>query len=137
MADDQQIPDAHNEATPNRASPIPPLVIGAPFALSDDCEFVERPTRALDCGHTQHPGCVAIVRCLGPEGDPCGQLFRIDLLEDGTKTCPRCKTQFTHLLLIAPVDDDEVIADAMKLVLQANGYPVPDDGTDEGRDDHG
>ena len=119
--------------------PIPPLVIGEPFALAEGVELLERVgldeatvRRELEKGR---PGCSAVVKCDGPEDTPCGQMFRVDLLQPGLKSCPKCKTKYTHVLLIAPADDDDIIADAMAQVLSANGYQLPGGDDDEGDED--
>ena len=133
------IPDADDESQDPQipAMPIPPLVIGDPFAVADGVELLER--IQLDEGTVARarekglPGCACVVKCDGTEAQPCGQVFRIDLLQPGVKQCPRCKAKYTHVLLVAPVDDDDIIADAMATVLAANGYSLP--GMDESDDD--
>jgi hypothetical protein len=122
------IPDAGSpeaEAEPNPSNQIPPLVIGEPFAMAEGLELVDEHVGV-------HPGCTAIVRCEGAEGAPCGQIFKIPLLHEGVKTCPKCARRFTHVLIIAPDDDDDIVADAMELILRANGIDVPGSGDDEG-----
>lgn len=121
------IPEAGNdsaEPNPQDFSQIPPLVIGVPFAMAEGLELVEEQPDV-------HPGCVAIVRCEGTEGAPCRQIFKIPLLVEGYKTCPKCRRSYTHVLIIAPQDDDDIIADAMEIVLRANGFPVPPDDDDD------
>lgn len=104
---------------------LPPLKIGPPMAVfGEGLEAVEQlPDNTL--------GCVAIVKCEGTEQTPCGQLMRMNLLTDRTKVCKKCGRRFSHLLLIAEEDDDEIVADAMLEVLAGNGYPVPDDDDEE------
>jgi hypothetical protein len=118
-----EIPESESGGTME----APPLVIGAPFALSHDCELLSK-----DQGP---PGCVAVVQC-----DDCSQKFKIDLLSDGVKHCPKCRNAFTHCLLVARTDDTEIVPRAMAIVLQANGYDAPgqgEDDDDEDEDDQG
>lgn len=98
----------------------PPLLIGAPFAISHECDLLDASEGA--------PGCVAVVRC------ECTQVFKFNLLLAGTKRCPKCREAYTHLLLIARADDKEIVGEAMAQVLGANGYTVPG-GDDEGDED--
>lgn len=105
--------DAIPEASNEQPQDIPPLVIGAPFAISNDCELLDRTDNT--------PGCAAIIEC-----DQCQQKFRIDLLSEALKQCPKCHTAYTHMLLVAPAGDTDIIAGAMAQVMEANGYQVPD-----------
>lgn len=102
----------------------PQLTIGEPFAIAEDVDL-------LDVSEAK-PGCVAIVRC---DTDDCGQPFRINLLTQGVKHCPRCKVGYSHVLLVARADNVEIIGAAMTQVLQSNGYDVPQgDEEDEGEE---
>ena len=105
----------------------PQLTIGEPFAIAEDLDL-------LDVTEAK-PGCVAIVKC---DTNDCGQVFRINLLAQGVKYCPRCRVGYSHVLLVARSDNTEIIGDAMTQVLQSNGYEVPDNGQgDEEDDDEG
>lgn len=119
---DGDIPDGET-GSPMEA---PPLVIGAPFALSHDCALLNKDEGA--------PGCVAVVEC-----DECQQKFKIDLLSEGVKHCPKCRAAFSHCLLVARTDDTEIVPSAMAIVLKANGYDAPpglgDDEDDEDDDE--
>jgi hypothetical protein len=103
------------------------LTIGPPFAMTSDCELVDRGGDDCgDCGQPEVSGSVSIVQC------ECGQVFRINLLSSGVKPCPaQCGRVFTHLLLVTTQDDDQVFADASMQVLRANGYTVQAPGDDE------
>lgn len=126
--DDAPIPMAQG-AVP-QLPPLPPMVIGEPFVIADGLELLDVPADG------RHPGCVLVVRCEGEEAAPCGQPFMIPILSPGVKTCPRCQRQYTYLMVVAPVDDDDIVHDALHQILRANGYPVPDDeGDDEGDED--
>lgn len=113
MSESQSLPDVE-------------LVIGAPFAIGADCSLLSRNDRAAV------PGCCACIEC-----DQCSQQFRLDLLADGGPTaCPKCKTEYTTLLIVARTDDREVLRDALEHVLRANGIEVPTANPDgEGDDD--
>jgi hypothetical protein len=125
---DQEIPEAVTESDAGEGPALdmpqmPPLVIGDPFAIAYGAELVDR--------SELEPGTTTVIKCMGPEESGCGQAFRVNLLDAGFKTCPKCGQSFTHLLLFAPVDDDEIIRDAMVEVLASNGYAL-DNGEDEG-----
>lgn len=141
------IADAESENQPEEESgsaampSIPPLVIGEPFAIAEGVELLRRVgmdeaavRKALAEGVA---GCAIVVKCDGPEGQACEQIFRIDLLQPGVKNCPKCKTQYSHMLLVAPVDDEEIIAAAMATVLDANGLELPPGPGDEDDDEEG
>jgi hypothetical protein len=129
----QNIPDDATDAQPiPNANPVesldeaPPLVVGAPFAISHECDLLDAQEAA--------PGCVVVLRC------DCGQTFKFSPLLAGPKRCPKCKAAFTHLLLVARSEDTSIVSEAMAQVLAANGYEVPDfdggdDDDDEGDDD--
>lgn len=108
--------DDAGEAPGAELPPMPPMVIGDPFAIAYGAELVDR--------SELEPGCSMVVRCTGPDERGCGQAFRVNLLDAGFKTCPKCGQSFTHLLLFAPVDDDEILRDAMVEVLASNGYAL-------------
>ena len=130
--------DTQGAAEPPEAEPIaraevnpdPVLELGEPFAISHDCALLDRDAEA------GIPGCRATVQC------DCGQMFAINLLADGEKVCPGCDLEYGHVLLVAPADDPEIIAEALALVLEAAGIspadvaealgrePNPDDSDD-------
>jgi hypothetical protein len=109
--------------------PLPPLVIGEPFIISEGVEVLDIPADG------RHAGSVLVVRCEGEEGAPCGQPFMVQLLAPGVKTCPRCQRAYTYLLVIARDDNDDIVHDALHQILRANGFPVPDDDDDQGDDE--
>lgn len=126
----EEVPDAIPDAQAGEAPAptVPPLRIGDPFAIAQDCELVE----TKDGG-----GCTAVVQC-----DECSQRFRIDLLRAGAKYCPKCNAAYTHMLLISKTDDAEIVGQAMAIVLIANGFEPPaglggddDEEEDEEEDD--
>lgn len=119
-AEPVEVGDHIPEANPSMdaAPEAPPLFIGEPFAISHACDLLTAEEGA--------PGCACVVRC------DCGQVFKFSLLAAGPKRCPSCRTPYTHLLLIAPADDTEIVGEAMAQVLNANGYSVPDfEGDDD------
>lgn len=118
--DEQELPEGATEAM----GEPPPLVIGAPFAKSHDCELLDVP---LPAGSK---GCTAVLKC-----DDCGQKFKINLLSPEVKHCPnpKCRAAFSHVLLVARTDDTEIVTAAMAQVMRANGFEMasPDDEDDE------
>lgn len=109
------IPDAQ---TPDPESAVPEqLHIGAPFIVIDDVEVEDRGGDA--CPHCAQPavsGSTSILRC------DCGQLFRIDLLDNVPKNCPACERVYTHVLIVCASDNPEAFVEAVAVVLRANGY---------------
>ncbi|MGV1080684.1 MAG: hypothetical protein ACOYD1_12705 [Candidatus Nanopelagicales bacterium] len=126
MAKPVRIPDA-GAAGDDNANPleqVPEVLLGPPFAVVHDAELLER--GGDKCPHCHQPavsGSTAIVKC------DCGQLFRIDLLNEDYARCPGCERQYTHAVILCAPDNDEAFAEAVANVLQANGYKVqlPDD----------
>lgn len=102
------------------------LPIGPPFALATDCSLLEPNTKK------KIEGCVACIQC-----DACGQQFRISLLSAALHACPKCKLEYTSVLIIATADDDQILGDAFRTVLRSNGLMQsnPDDDDDQGDDD--
>lgn len=99
------------------------LPIGPPFALATDCSLLSPdPKKKIE-------GCVACIQC-----DACGQLFRISLLGSALHACPKCKLEYTSILIVATADDDQILGDAFKTVLRSNGLLGSDDD-DDGHDD--
>lgn len=124
---DHEIPDAEG-ADASDVPALPPLRIGPPFAVADECDLLE--------SHEAAPGCVAVMRC-GADG--CSQVFKFSLLSANEKRCPRCKTAYTHCLLVAPMANAEVVGAAIVQVMEANGFAAPDlgdaDDADEDEDE--
>lgn len=120
------IPESEYPELP-RPEDLEGIVLGPPFAMCGDCELLERDasTKCDACHQPQVHGAVALIRC------ECGQPFRIDLLTAGVKPCPKCERVYTHALLVANVNDDEIFADALAHVLTANGFAVPAPREDE------
>jgi hypothetical protein len=133
--DDDEAPeleDAPAEREQNRG-PLHGVMVGPPFAIASDCGLVPRDdTKKV-------PGCCACLSC-----DGCGQLFRIDLLSSkGMHACPKCRAEYTSVLIVAASDDPTILQHALDTVLASNGLRAqnPDDdddeGDDEGDDDEG
>jgi hypothetical protein len=104
------------------------LPIGDPFAMATDCSLLQPdPKRKIE-------GCVACIQC-----DACGQLFRINLLGKALHACPKCKLEYTSVLIVAVTDDDQILRDAFRTVLRSNGIALgaDDDDGDEYDDDDG
>lgn len=130
MPDDNQtpadgaVPDAVTREE-MAASPLPPMRLGAPFAMANGMYFLE----------DEDGGCRAVVQC------DCEQAFAIDLLSSPVKHCPNCNQAFTHALIITTVDDGEMVTDLIEQLMVSNGLmqEAPDDGDDdpddEGSDD--
>lgn len=125
-----------NEAVPAEANPepqegdgIPEMYIGDPFALAgtgiDDedgnaDEDGDRNGDLLDEDPALGvPGCFASVKC------GCGQLFKMDLLDDQPKACPVCDARYTHLLVLAAESDPEVVGHIWSELLERNGLMPP------------
>ena len=112
---DDEIPDAQSAPT-DQTLDVPELRLGDPFAISFEADLVDS---------KEGGGCTAILQC------DCGQKFRVDLLAGGPKYCPKCRTGFTHALLVSSVDNTELVAAAMEQVLIANGLRQANEGDDE------
>lgn len=50
-----------------------------------------------------------------------GRRFKINLADDRVKTSPHTKERFTHVLLIVPEDDDQIVGEVVQQVIAANG----------------
>lgn len=113
---------------------FPALGIGEPPVIkSGGCELLEG-------DGARNPGCVATVKCDGPEDAPCGQRFIIDLLSNDIIACPKCGLRFTWILAVAEVDDDDVVYDVISDVFENNGVQVPqrdDDGSSSSEGEQG
>lgn len=95
--------------------------IGEPSAFSSDCDFTERQPGKPGTG------CTAVIRC-----SACQQLFRVDLMSQANQhVCPNehCRKCFTSLLIVAAVDDDEILQDVFEHLAEVNGERAnnPDD----------
>lgn len=98
------------------ADSIGELKLGTPFVFANNGEEI-----SADC----------VFKC------DCGQKMRLDLHSLKVKRCPSCKARYTHALIIAPVDDVEIVAETVHHVLRENGVMIPgaEGGGDEGGDD--
>ena len=79
-----------NQQTEQTGETVPGLEIGPPFASISGADFYE-------------PALMVAINC------DCGKPFKFDLLNEAFKTCPHCGVRFTHILLIAPEDDQEFL----------------------------
>jgi hypothetical protein len=92
--------------------------LGEPFAIAIGCDMLP-----LGPGV---PGCWACVRC------DCGKAFKVDLLSEGVKRCHGCGLGYSHVLLVAPHDDPDIVA-----AFDGHLDGGPDDDDDQGDDDQG
>jgi hypothetical protein len=88
--------------------------IGEPFALSMGADLLPRGPGV--------PGCYVSMRC------DCGRAFKVDLLNPHVKPCPGCGTPYSHALLVAPVDDRDVVAEFYAAVEGTELGEADDDG---------
>jgi hypothetical protein len=121
--------DDDRDNNPDRG-PLHGVLIGPPFALATDCGLVKRNDAK------QIPGCCACLSC-----DSCGQVFRIDLLSAvGNHACPKCKLEYTSILIVATADDHTMLQYALEQTIEngrrVNGGDDDDDG-DDGDDEPG
>ena len=108
---------------PGERGPLRGVLIGPPFALATDCGLVKRNDEK------QIPGCCACVSC-----DNCGQVFRIDLLSAaGNHACPKCKLEYTSILIVATADDHTMLQYALEQTIE-NGRRVNGNLGDESVD---
>jgi len=102
------------------------LPVGDPFALSLDCELVDRgPGATLPAA----AGTFATVQC------KCGAVWRANLLSEDPKECPDCHACFTHILAIVPLEDRSALREIVQEILVANGL-IEDDGDDDEEPEH-
>jgi hypothetical protein len=125
---DQVVPDAQ-AVEPIDEGMLQSLRLGPPFAIVHDCELLERDdTRGI-------AGPALAVAC------DCGQPFRLDLTSGTKSECPKCARVYTHVLLIAADDNDEVVYQAFATIIQSNGFELnregPEDEDDGDEDDQG
>ena len=105
--------DDDRDDNPESRGPLHGVLIGPPFALATDCGLVKRNDEK------QIPGCCACVAC-----DNCGQVFRIDLLSAaGNHACPKCKLEYTSILIVATADDHTMLQYALEQTIE-NGRRV-------------
>jgi hypothetical protein len=102
---------------------LPP--IGEPFALTTGCDLLQV-APGVPGESPAIPGCFASVRC------DCGRSFKVDLLSSGPKPCPGCRTLYSHVLLVAPCDDRDIVGEFYDAVELADD---DDQGDDQGDDD--
>lgn len=81
-------PDYHHEST-----------LDEPFSLASGGELLDASTGVV--------GCVACFACF------CGSRWRVNLLSEGRKSCPGCRTHYSHVLIFGPADDPEMVADVI------------------------
>lgn len=115
MTTDQEIPSGR-AASEVELPEMPPITIGEPLCKTGGCELV--PTVKELAAN------VIVIKCDGPEGRPCGQLFRINLLDEEEVACPKCALRFTWALLVAEVDDDDIVADFLADIFEGHGMGV-------------
>lgn len=73
----------------------PEIYLGNPIALISAADFFSTSIKtAVNCD--------------------CGKPFALDLLNTDIKVCPHCGLRFTHLLVIAPEDDNEIALDMLR-----------------------
>jgi len=126
---DDQTPATMPNAEAMAAPDLNNLLIGPPFAVAGDAEF-------LPTDKERGVGSVSCIKC------ECGHAFRLDLLSERPKVCPGCKATYTHVLVVCRTDDPDMFDDIAKQILHANGIAPPedpdddeDDGEDDGEDD--
>lgn len=112
MARDEQIVDAQE---PDDDDEERTLVLGPPFAIAHDCALREG-------------ACAAVIEC------ECGQALRLNLTAPDLKQCPQCKRRYTHVLLVALEDNDELAEEALDVIFQANGIELPRRGENPDED---
>lgn len=98
------VDDGDDDDTP------PPL--GEPFALATGADLLQQAQGI--------PGSWASLRC------DCGRAFKIDLLSPGVKCCPGCQVPYSHVLLVAPADDTEIVSAFLDTLDEADVDEVID-----------
>lgn len=121
MSDDD--PNAPQQFDLSDLPEPPELSLGEPWAIAHDCELLRKSEsgQLLTC---------AVITCGG-----CEKPFRVDLLDDRVKSCPHCKERYTHVLLVANVDNYEIAPQAFEQIARMNGFGDPqqnDEHTGEG-----
>lgn len=111
-------PEAESVTGPDLRS----LLIGPPFAVCGDAEFLET---NKETGVGSH----ACIKC------DCGHAFKLDLLSARPKVCPSCKSTYTHTLIVCRTDDADMFDDVVRQVLIANGIEPPDDEEEDDTDE--
>lgn len=123
MADDDTPPqDSHeSEELPEG----PELTLGEPWAIAHDCELLREhsdgqllTTAVIVCGQCEKP-------------------FRVDLLDDRVKHCAHCQEKYTHVLLVAHVDNLDIAPQAFQQIAVMNGFGQPAEGDEEGGENEG
>jgi len=114
-------PDGDDEDRDDNPGQLEGLLIGPPFATALDCDLLDRDDKR------KVPGCCACLKC-----DACGQQFRINLLSaSGFHACPKCKLEYTSVLIVATADDHTILQHALETVLRSNGIAINPDGDDD------
>jgi hypothetical protein len=122
--DDDEHENEGGEINLQGLSQLEGLPIGPPFAMATDCSLLDAdPKRKVE-------GCIACIQC-----DACGQAFRINLLGSSTHVCPKCKLEYTSVLIVAVTDDDQILGEAFKTVLRSNGLLGDANPDDDEEDD--
>jgi hypothetical protein len=75
----------------------------------------------------QNPG-TSVQGCIATVGCGCGQPFVMDLVTDNLKTCPGCGARFTSLLVVAHINDDQILGDVLEHLRLVNEGLPPDGG---------
>lgn len=120
-------PDEAGGGVQHEEAPNPlRLPLGPPFALSNECDLIDRAE-----GEQLPPnaGCFATVKC------NCGALWRANLLSEDDKECPSCHALFTHLLVIVPIEDRGVLPSILEEVMMAHGMVPEIEDAGGGEDD--
>jgi hypothetical protein len=115
----EKIPNAITEHSDDPERPRD-LFLGDPCCHGANLEVLaEDPASGI-------PGTYATVKC------NCGQLFRIDLVNDELKLCPNCETAFTHYLVIGPDNDPDLGYAVIRDIFDVND---PEDDPDAEADE--
>src|SRR5579885_3692722 len=102
-----EIPKAE-PVTPEPELPLDlQLTLGNPMAFQSGCALLEEEEGV--------PGAFASIEC-----GKCETAFQIDLLDENPKACPECKREYTHCLMVSPVDDRKVVSMALTDILAEN-----------------
>ena len=114
----EEIPEAETES-PDDDIDKEPLLLKAPFAIVNSATLMPRGDKS--------PGSYAVIRC------SCGQPFKLDLLDNAYKVCPNpnCNVSYSHALLIAPEDDEDIVDDTILHLYMENGMPTGDGSAED------
>lgn len=123
--DESQVEDFDDESEPEGM--LIGYELGTPSAFSGDCDL--QPYDRKRPGS----GCCAVITC------DCKQTFRIDLLSEDYSRCPKCKTQYTSLLVVCQVGDDTMLQSVFEHLVAENddrddnpeAEPQPEDSAED------